>query len=1000
MNFCRGQTYRFAIALHLTLFLGAALAVASPSPNPQPAKKVTALQITTNVIKNGILNKKYAAKLATKGGRKPFTWLITSGSLPAGLTLNSATGQLTGLPTKAGVAAFTASVTDGLGRKTAKDFKLAIISGPGQLQPDFNLSVAPQAVSDRGLATLAVAPANGFSDFVNVAFEGLPGGMTAYPISPFSLPAGGSQLLFFSASSTPIGNYPITVRATSGALSHTATVTITVSGDQATPAPRSTYVRIDHRLPTDIVYDQAHKLVFASITELNQIDVISTVSGSRVASIRVPHPTKFDLSVDNQRLYVAPGWDSATVGPEFLYVIDIETLQITERLPFYPPVIPSSPFHAFTIPRDVAVTSNGSILLVMGIKGSTGYGLFQWRPQTGEFVDRTGEAMGIYDPNFLGRSKDHSKVLISSDGSSGELVLYDADTDSFTHSRTDFGEFITGRPVAKPDGSQFAFTEGQKVIILDGEFNEIKTFGCICNGMIYSNDGKYLYVAESVFFFPALKVLDSETFSVVGYVPGPPFYGSAEPTINVFPWDVDETGLIFGLSDRAVSIVDATAPTALSNFGPGLGVLPHTGAVNQLTPVQIGSSEASQMPRVFFGSDEAINITLDNSTSPPSLRGFAPPSANPGPVNVTAVFPDGWMTIAPDAFTYGPHVLAVDPTGGPLEGGTRVDILGYGIRESGAQVTIGGRSATILEDNSVLISPFPYPLSRLKILTPSGVSGPADLKITTPAGSTTVPRAFTYPRGTTIAPIAGSFAKIVYDRSRKRVYLSNTAANEVEVFSVETMQFLAPIPTGILPLGMDLLPDGSKLVVANYGDKTVSVIDPDNPLATASVLAVDPADINSDRRPVGVAVTSAGKAFIGITREGFSGCVGQLRQLDLSSMTVTQRTDTTIFCLTEDLLLTSSSPAKTKVLLGSRDSSGGEIAVWDASTDTFTGRDLGDFLFDVGATDGNGFGFLDDALRQRSTVVDVEFPTELSAAAVAGQKVHPSGDLVYIPMNN
>lgn len=39
------------------------------------------------------------------------TWAVTSGSLPAGLTLNSATGALTGTPTASGASNFTVQAT-------------------------------------------------------------------------------------------------------------------------------------------------------------------------------------------------------------------------------------------------------------------------------------------------------------------------------------------------------------------------------------------------------------------------------------------------------------------------------------------------------------------------------------------------------------------------------------------------------------------------------------------------------------------------------------------------------------------------------------------------------------------------------------------------------------------------------------------------------------------------------------------------------------------------
>jgi hypothetical protein len=46
------------------------------------------------------------------GGNPPFKYSIISGALPAGITLNSSTGMLTGVPTTAGTSSFTVQTTD------------------------------------------------------------------------------------------------------------------------------------------------------------------------------------------------------------------------------------------------------------------------------------------------------------------------------------------------------------------------------------------------------------------------------------------------------------------------------------------------------------------------------------------------------------------------------------------------------------------------------------------------------------------------------------------------------------------------------------------------------------------------------------------------------------------------------------------------------------------------------------------------------------------------
>ena len=70
------------------------------------------LSIKTISLPNGVVNAAYSAKLTANGGTLPYTWSITSGTLPSGLTLNTAAGTITGMPTTAGAVSFTAHVQD------------------------------------------------------------------------------------------------------------------------------------------------------------------------------------------------------------------------------------------------------------------------------------------------------------------------------------------------------------------------------------------------------------------------------------------------------------------------------------------------------------------------------------------------------------------------------------------------------------------------------------------------------------------------------------------------------------------------------------------------------------------------------------------------------------------------------------------------------------------------------------------------------------------------
>ena len=91
---------------------------------------VGVLVIVTPDLPNGVLGAPYTATLEATGGTPSYSWTQVAGQLPPGLTLNSATGVLGGVPEALGSFSFTVQVTDGYLTTAVRAYQVMITSGP------------------------------------------------------------------------------------------------------------------------------------------------------------------------------------------------------------------------------------------------------------------------------------------------------------------------------------------------------------------------------------------------------------------------------------------------------------------------------------------------------------------------------------------------------------------------------------------------------------------------------------------------------------------------------------------------------------------------------------------------------------------------------------------------------------------------------------------------------------------------------------------------------
>lgn len=83
------------------------------------------LAIATGALSAGIPAAPYSQNLIATGGTSPYSWSVTTGSLPAGITLSPA-GSLSGTTSSSGTFVFTVKVTDSINATATANLKLVV----------------------------------------------------------------------------------------------------------------------------------------------------------------------------------------------------------------------------------------------------------------------------------------------------------------------------------------------------------------------------------------------------------------------------------------------------------------------------------------------------------------------------------------------------------------------------------------------------------------------------------------------------------------------------------------------------------------------------------------------------------------------------------------------------------------------------------------------------------------------------------------------------------
>ena len=906
------------------------------------------------------------------------------------------------------------------------------IPPPPPPQPDFSIgfsqnSVNVQQGSTSSSVSLSVSAINGFTGTVQVTLSGLPSGVVSNPASPFGVASGSSiPVLFSAAANSATGNSTIVATGTSGSLSHPANLGLTIETGVATNLPRTTYTETDSSPSFDdpsgephhphIAYDPAHQLVFVANRAMNCVDIFSSTTATRVGEVSVPGASSADLSADGTTVWVG------TVT-EQVAAIDTTSLQVEARYEI--PGLQPLPNTLFDRPEELLALSGGNLMMRLRQADSSESLLALWAPASNTLTNLTSTVPPLFQ-NGLGamaRTGDQTKVLVAANDASGDLALYNANGNVLA-GPLGLGSGTIPLVAANPGGSRFAVVfvanGSSQVLLLDGSLNLLGAYQTSAvNGMVFSRDGQFLYISENAGASPVITVLNGNTLSTIGQVPDL-WIAGRRTEIE----DVDSTYLLFGVANRGLGFIDAASPGSLPSTAPSFAAAPNSqpaeGPDAGGTVATLSGLNFSAPVQVSFGSQIASTVSVASANQ---IIATAPPNAASGPVNVTAYFPDGWLALSPDAFSYGPQVLQILPNAGAPAGGDTVQVYGYGFGSDPTKVTvtIGGEAASVQKAvNVTSIAPslgldatYPFSLECITLQTPAGTAGKADVVITSPAGSVTASKAFQYLQSETFYAKPSFDKFILYDQSRQWLYLSDI--DHLDLFDLAAGAFHAagleppggPPPTAELR-GLALTPDGTQLVAADFGAQNIYLLDPDNGSGTSVPVGGVPGFANSG--PSRVAATSKQNVFVGLSAEsstsgGCTSCLGQLN-LTASPPVIQAASQPEISSLTAAPLLQSNGTGD-QVFVAFADAPGGPLALWNSSSpnqfSTFTANDS---AVDIGAAaDGTMFALQANGtteirgvdLSLASVPANPEILQIPGRVQVPGVTLHPSGALIYQP---
>lgn len=245
------------------------------------------LAVATSSLAGADVSVAYSQTLSASGGTAPYTWSVSAGSLPAGLSLNTSTGVISGTPTTAGTSSPTFQVADANANTATKALPITV-------HPALAISTSSLAGASTGQtysATLAASGGDGNYSWSQVSGS-LPPGVAL------------NQAGLIAGVPSAAGTFTFGVKVTDGlGASVTKTLSLTVT--------LVTYQMLPISVVVEILLNGSWTDISAYVYQRDNI----VITGGRQDEVSQSQPSQCTMTLNNRDGRFSPGYLSGAYYP-------------------------------------------------------------------------------------------------------------------------------------------------------------------------------------------------------------------------------------------------------------------------------------------------------------------------------------------------------------------------------------------------------------------------------------------------------------------------------------------------------------------------------------------------------------------------------------------------------------------------------------------------------------------------------------------------------------